>query len=155
VKLLQRYAGKDTSLYIGFLDTLQNGGHGNVRYQQLASQVLSRMASLVDSTPRPREREESPEEQALRRRRREAVVVNDGDRAVSQADIIQRNPSSSLPRSDTQNRETRRVERALEEITAHARGSTDIVREWITPIPPPLASYAQLHVEEEQPRNAG
>jgi len=39
---------------------------------------------------RARPHEESPEEQALRRRRREAMVLNEGDRPVSQDDIIQR-----------------------------------------------------------------
>ncbi|OCK81017.1 hypothetical protein K432DRAFT_404168 [Lepidopterella palustris CBS 459.81] len=38
---------------------------------------------------RARAHEESPEEQALRRRRREAMVLNEGDRPVSQDDIIQ------------------------------------------------------------------
>jgi len=37
-----------------------------------------------------RQREESPEEQALRRRRREAIVLNEGNRPVTQDDIIQR-----------------------------------------------------------------
>ena len=39
---------------------------------------------------RARPHEESTEEQALRRRRREAMVLNEGDRPVSQDDIIQR-----------------------------------------------------------------
>jgi hypothetical protein len=65
--------------------------------------------------PRPRERDESHEEQALRRRRREAIVLNEGDRPLSQDDIIQRSGSSTAvrPRDEV---ETRRVERALEEI---------------------------------------
>ncbi|KAK7725983.1 hypothetical protein SLS57_003572 [Botryosphaeria dothidea] len=53
---------------------------------------------VVDSVPRPhgrrhlraRSSRESEEEVARRRVRREAVVVNDGDRPISQDDIIQR-----------------------------------------------------------------
>ena len=43
-----------------------------------------------DDAPVPRARDESPEEQARRRRRREAIVLNEGDRPVTQEDIIQR-----------------------------------------------------------------
>lgn len=46
--------------------------------------------SLPVRGARARPHEESPEEQALRRRRREAMVLNEGDRPVSQDDIIQR-----------------------------------------------------------------
>jgi hypothetical protein len=38
----------------------------------------------------PRIRDGSREEQATRRRRREAIVLNEGDRPVTQEDIIQR-----------------------------------------------------------------
>jgi len=37
-----------------------------------------------------RQREDSPEERALRRRRREAIVLNESNRPVTQDDIIQR-----------------------------------------------------------------
>lgn len=67
--------------------------------------------------PRMRDREDSPEEQALRRRRREAIVVNEGDRPVTQEDIIQR--FDGRPRDEL---ETRRVERALEEVSTSAPG---------------------------------
>jgi hypothetical protein len=40
--------------------------------------------------PRSREREGSPSEQARRRRRREAIVLNEGNRPLTQGDIIQR-----------------------------------------------------------------
>lgn len=55
---------------------------------------------------RARPHEESPEEQALRRRRREAMVLNEGDRPVSQDDIIQRGGRMT-------DDETRRAEQAL------------------------------------------
>lgn len=48
------------------------------------------LSDVVGGNTRRRHREESPEEQALRRRRREAIVLNEGDRPLSQRDIIQR-----------------------------------------------------------------
>ncbi|KAF2421028.1 hypothetical protein EJ08DRAFT_683194 [Tothia fuscella] len=75
--------------------------------------------------PRMREREESFEEQALRRRRREAIVLNEGDRPLSQDDIIQRNGSGSRVGSDrlrNVTETTRRVERLFEEIARTGDG---------------------------------
>jgi hypothetical protein len=104
-KLLVRYAPEH-----GALDTL----NGTVD-DQFSSRTAHGRGLGYYNPPRPREREESHEEQALRRRRREAIVLNEGDRPLSQDDIIQRSGSSTVmrPRDEV---ETRRVERALEEI---------------------------------------
>jgi hypothetical protein len=92
------------------LDTL----NGTVE-EQLSLGISQFGGQSFYTPPRPREREESHEEQALRRRRREAIVLNEGDRPLSQDDIIQRSGPSAVirPRDEV---ETRRVERALEEI---------------------------------------
>ncbi|KAF2674255.1 hypothetical protein BT63DRAFT_419556 [Microthyrium microscopicum] len=44
----------------------------------------------LEDAARPRQRSGSPEEQARRRRRREAIVLHEGDRPLTQEDIIQR-----------------------------------------------------------------
>jgi hypothetical protein len=105
-KLLVRYAPEHRAL-----DTL----NGTVE-DQFSTRVAHVGGPGYYNPPRPREREESHEEQALRRRRREAIVLNEGDRPLSQDDIIQRSGSSTVmrPRDEV---ETRRVERALEEIS--------------------------------------
>lgn len=53
----------------------------------------------------------------MRRRRREAIVVNEGDRPVTQDDIIQRLGSSPAGTRSRDQVETRRVERALEDMS--------------------------------------
>jgi hypothetical protein len=50
----------------------------------------NRTDTRSNGAPRPRNRENSPGERARRRRRREAIVLNEGDRPVTQQDIIQR-----------------------------------------------------------------
>lgn len=79
------------------------------RYGRLQAQRsrLTEMTAREEVSPRPRVNEETPEETARRRRRREAMVLNEGDRPLSQRDIIQRRrtedstsrPLHSAPRS--------------------------------------------------------
>ncbi|KAF2403716.1 hypothetical protein EJ06DRAFT_527320 [Trichodelitschia bisporula] len=85
------------------------------RYSKRKIRIPSLIDDLLPTTPdrtRARPHEESPEEQALRRRRREAIVLNEGDRPLSQDDIIQR---GGRPRDD----ETSRTERALANLAVH------------------------------------
>jgi hypothetical protein len=113
--LLNRYAPDHGALEIlnrstQYLNTTTSG--------PFANQTRNILDGLVPTTqPRPREREESIEEQQLRRRRREAVVVNEGDHPLSQGDIIQRSSGNVVRQRDEA--ETRRVERALEEIATN------------------------------------
>jgi len=91
VKLLERHAGCYHSQH---LQTLKRQA-GLDRQDCSASHELLMRADWSDrfwspSETRMRQREESPEEQALRRRRREAIVLNDSNRPVTQDDIIQR-----------------------------------------------------------------
>lgn len=67
------------------------------RQEWPASDELFVRADWPDGSPswssrgtRMRQREDSPEERALRRRRREAIVLNESNRPVTQDDIIQR-----------------------------------------------------------------
>ncbi|KAF2099815.1 hypothetical protein NA57DRAFT_55756 [Rhizodiscina lignyota] len=54
--------------------------------------------SQAEVQARPRPQEESVEEVARRRRRREAMVLNEGDRPVSERDIIQRRRTDEILR---------------------------------------------------------
>lgn len=67
-----------------------------------------------------RSQREGVDEQQLRRRRREAVVVNEGDRPISQDDIIQADGSGRLSRRDA-----RAAELALETIARRERNLTN------------------------------
>ena len=96
VKLLERHADCYHSQH---LQTLKRQA-GLDRQDCPASHEMLMRADRSDrfwssSETRMRQREDSPEEQALRRRRREAIVVNDGNRPVTQDDIIQRVDSGS------------------------------------------------------------
>ena len=73
---------------------------------------------------RPRNHDESFEEQALRRRRREAIVLNEGG-PVSQDDIIQRNASGEQVARPRDEVESRRVEGLLRDVVAGARDGVD------------------------------
>ena len=91
VKLLERHADCYHSQH---LQTLKRQA-GLDRQEYSASHEPLMRADWPDrfwssSETRMRQREESPEEQALRRRRREAIVLNEGNRPVTQDDIIQR-----------------------------------------------------------------
>jgi hypothetical protein len=63
---------------------------------------------------------ESAQEQQLRRRRREAVVINEGDRPISQDDIIQAGGSGRLSERDA-----RVAELALETLSRRDRNITN------------------------------
>jgi hypothetical protein len=103
-----RYDDDDTDSYDSPDDTLR------VRVQHVNS-GMSRFPSFSNQMRRSRQLEESPEEMALRRRRREAMVLNEGDRPVSQDDIIQRQGGGQMTEE-----ETRAAESALEDITRAA-----------------------------------
>jgi hypothetical protein len=91
VKLLERHADY---YHLQHLQTLKRQA-GLDRQECSASHELSMRTDWPErfsssNETRMRQREESPEEQALRRRRREAIVLNEGNRPVTQDDIIQR-----------------------------------------------------------------
>lgn len=126
LKLLERFASPDSFVAVSFLERLRDSAtqsrsswdaeiEGWPRLQDLPTPIQYQHLSRLRSG-----REESSEEQALRRRRREAVVVNEGDHPLTQQDIIQRNPSHTIA-GPTREMENRRVERALEAISAEER----------------------------------
>jgi hypothetical protein len=94
----------------GVYTNLANPDHPRVetahqlRLQQSRELQGVRHRPVVDTT----------EEQALRRRRREAMVLNEGDRPVSQEDIIQGGGGMSVD-------EVRVAEQALETLTRRER----------------------------------
>lgn len=75
-----------------FGEPLVRGGavRGMARGASRLSEILSEDDGDEILVPRIRAREGSPSEQARRRRRREAIVLSDGNRPLTQEDIIQR-----------------------------------------------------------------
>ena len=71
-------------------------------YREIEGSRTQRAQTVAEQHPepvrRPRVHGGSPEEVARRRRRREAMVLNEGDRPVSERDIIQRRRTDEMPR---------------------------------------------------------
>jgi hypothetical protein len=76
---------------IEFWDRHTSNADGDADNVQTTQPFINGGAATASSAaPRPRNRNNSPGERARRRRRREAIVMNTGDRPISQQDIIQR-----------------------------------------------------------------
>jgi hypothetical protein len=87
----------DSTESINFSQPHMNGPDGPISWTALVMPYLppgaasdSTVQTSLTPTPRVREGLGSERERAVRRRRREAIVLNEGDRPLTQDDIIQR-----------------------------------------------------------------